>query len=188
LDVHRVFTRSELHASAAFERVVRLDFLLGELLVVAAAVAYARYGPRLARASQADRISTGLVLGVIGLAVQWAASLAAELIGVWWARRHGLIHLGYADAIFENWLGLGGALLALVGLWVVMLTHRRIGERWWLVAAPLFAALSALLALATPSLLPGLHPLRDPRLAATAARLEQQEGVGRIPVRVQSVH
>jgi STE24 endopeptidase len=61
-------------------------------------------------------------------------------------------------------------------------------RRWWLVATPVVVAIAALFAFTSGWLLAGgTHPLRNPRLAADAKRLERREHVPGTPVRVQNV-
>jgi STE24 endopeptidase len=113
-------------------------------------------------------------------------SLPFSVVETWWGRRHGLVHVDYVSAVFANWLGIGGALVVVITLFVVMLAARRVGERWWLVAVPAFTALTVAVAFVTPYAMPGLKPLRAPRVAAAAAALERRDGL-RIPIEVEPV-
>jgi STE24 endopeptidase len=67
-----------------------------------------------------------------------------------------------------------------------MALARRIGPRWWLAGAPLFAAGAAMLVLAQPLLLePRVEPLRDPVLEAQVRALAERTGVGSVDVVVR---
>jgi STE24 endopeptidase len=61
-------------------------------------------------------------------------------------------------------------------------------RRWWLAAGPALLAVGLLFAFVQPYLIPDLHPLRDPSLAADARQIAGNEGVTDAPVRVQDTH
>jgi STE24 endopeptidase len=107
---------------------------------------------------------------------------------LWWQRRHGISHVGYASYLFGNWLSLGVQFVFLCfALAIVMGLARRLGGRWWLAAAPVFVGLELLLAFVSPWLLP-THPLGDATLREAATRLEAREHVARTPIVVETVH
>jgi Zn-dependent protease with chaperone function len=117
---------------------------------------------------------------MIGFALVWAAEVPFAVLEVWWRHRYGLDG-SYVQATVGDWLALGVRFLLLcVALGIVMGLARvpRIGDRWWLPAAPVFVALMALLALVSPWLLGG-----RPFHAAYVAKLERIEHV-HVPVRV----
>jgi STE24 endopeptidase len=143
---------------------------------------YARYGERWTRESAAGPVGTGMLLGMIGFALVWAAQLPFAVLGVWWRHRYGLSG-SYAQATVGNWFALGAEFVVLcVALAIVMnlARLRRIGERWWLPAAPVFVGLTTFLAFVSPWLLGG-----KPFHAPYVARLERIERV-HVPVRVIS--
>jgi STE24 endopeptidase len=189
LDEHRYFSPREIRRAESFGRFTTWNFVLAivaELVVVAA---YARWGARWARESAAGRIGTGMLLGMLGLAFVWLTQVPFDAAQLWWERRHGLSHVGYFQWILGNWLSLGGTFLFIsFALLVVMALARPLGERWWLVGAPFFASLGLLFAFVSPWLIPNVHRLRDPKLAATARSLERKEGVAGTPIDVQDVH
>jgi STE24 endopeptidase len=128
-----------------------------------------------------------MLLGMLGFALLWAAELPFDVLGLWWARRHGLAHTSYWEAIFGGWIALGVEFVFLcAALAIVMGLARRVGERWWILAAPVFVGLATLFAFVYPYLVP-THRLDSPRLRAAVVQLEQREATGRIPVVVEDV-
>jgi STE24 endopeptidase len=148
---------------------------------------YARRGGRFARESAAGPVGTGLLLGMLGFALLWLAELPFDLVTLWWERRHGLVHVGYVEAVVGGWAALGGEFVFLcLALAIVMWLARLVGERWWIAAAPIFVGLATLFAFVLPYLVP-THPLRRPELRDAVTTLERRERVGSIPVVVQDV-
>lgn len=188
LDVHRYFSASELRRTNRYGRVGEVLFVLSQLTLLIVLGAYARWGGRFTRESAAGRIGTGMLLGMLGLALVWIAQLPFSIVELWWERRHGLLKVGYVDALFGNWFALGGEFLSIcLALLIVMGLARRLGERWWIAGAPVFVGIALLFAFLTPYLLQ-TRPLRDRQLAAAAERFEHAEGVPHTPVRVEQVH
>jgi STE24 endopeptidase len=143
---------------------------------------FARFGVRWMRESAAGPIGTGMLLGMIGFALVWVAELPFSVLNVWWRHRYGLSG-SYVQATVGNWFALGvqfALLCAALAIVMGLARARRIGQRWWLLAAPVFVGLRTLLAFVTPWLLGGttFH-------ARYVAELEQTEHV-RVPVRVLS--
>jgi STE24 endopeptidase len=187
LDEHRYFSQHVLAETASFTRIATLISVLALLATLAAAAAYARWGELWAGASLAGPVGTGTLLGMAGLAVVWLAQLPFAFLGVWWERRHGLVHTGYVSAVFQDWGTLAGEFVfASAALLVVMTLARRLGERWWLVGAPLFTAVTLLFVWVQPWLTP-THALHDRRIAAAAAQLERREGTGHVKIVVEDV-
>jgi STE24 endopeptidase len=187
LSPQQYFSPAQLRAAASFERVNRLLWLGGVLVELVVFGLYARRGARFARESAAGPIGTGMLLGMLGFALLWLAELPFAVLGLWWERRHGLMHGSYWEAIFGGWLGLGGRFVFLcLALAIVMGLARAVGDRWWLPAAPVFVGLAALFAFVAPYLVP-THSLADPQLRAAVGRLERVEDVRSIPVVVQDV-
>jgi len=188
VDEHRYFTAAQLHAAASFSTVSDLLFWGATLAQIVALAAFARWGPRWARESAAGPLGTGMLLGMLGFALVWAAQLPVSVVDLWWQRRHGLSHVGYASFAFGDWFALGGRFVFLcLALAIVMGLARKLRRRWWLAAAPVFVGLALLFAFVDPYLL-GTHRLSDPRLQSIAAQLERKEGVGRVPVVVDRIH
>lgn len=188
LDVQRYFSAAELRGAARYGRVEEALFLASQLVVLVVLAAYARWGERFARESAAGRMGTGMLLGMLGFALVWLGQLPGSIVGLWWERRHGLLRVGYFEAIFGDWFALGGKFIAVcVALLIAMGLARLVGERWWLLAAPVVVGIALLFTFLTPYLLT-TRPLQNPELAAAAARFERIEGVPSTPVRVEEVH
>ena len=76
-----------------------------------------------------------------------------------------------------------------IALTVLLLLAGRFGRRWWLVAAPLFVAVGAVLVLVLPWVETiGTRPPHDTPTAARIRQLAREEGVGGTPVRIEDVH
>ncbi|HVM56936.1 MAG TPA: M48 family metalloprotease [Gaiellaceae bacterium] len=186
VDVHRYFTPAQLHAAASYGRFTDVVWLLAVIVELVVFTLYAKRGPRFMRESAAGPIGTGMLLGMIGFALLWLAELPADVASLWWQRRHHLTNVGYVTEIFGNWLGLGARFVFLcLALAIVMGLARRVGERWWIPAAPVFVGLATLSAFVTPYLL-GTHPLHNTRLLAQARPLERIEHV-HVPIVVEPV-
>lgn len=188
LDEHRYFSATELRATASFGRASLLLWVLATLAELVALAVYARKGARFARESAAGRLGTGMLLGMVGFALVWAAQLPFDVAGLWWQRRHHLTHIGYFNHVFGNWLGLGGQFVFLcLALAIVMGLARWLPRLWWVAAAPAFIGLALLFAFVNPYLLP-THRLEQPQLRAASARLERVEHVRHVPIVVEDVH
>ena len=179
LDPRTLFSPQVLHRADDYSDGARLLWLgnvVAELVVLGV---YAIYGIRFARESAAGPIGTGMLLGMLGFGLVWAAQLPVAVLSVWWRHRYGLDG-SYVQATIGNWLALAGAFLFLsFALAIVMGLARRIGRWWWLAAAPFFIGLAILFAFVTPWLLGGraYH-------APYVQRLERVEHVQHVPVRV----
>jgi STE24 endopeptidase len=179
LDPRTLFPATVLRRAEHFSSVERLFWVgntVAQLLVLGL---YARYGVRFTRESAAGPIGTGMLLGMLGFALVWAAQLPFAVLGVWWSHRYGMGG-SYVQATIGNWLALGGTFLFLcLALAIVMGLAHRVGRWWWLPAAPCFIGLTILFAFVTPWLLGG-HTFRAPYVG----RLERIEHVRHVPVRV----
>jgi STE24 endopeptidase len=180
LDQHALFPAGALHRAEHFSDVERLFWLGKTIIELAVLGVFVRYGVRWMRESAAGPIGTGMLLGMIGFAFVWAAELPLAVLTVWWRHRYGLSG-SYLDATVTNWFALGAQFVLLcVALAIVMglARARGIGERWWLLAAPVFIGLRTLLAFIAPWLLGGraFH-------APYVAQLQRAEHV-HVPVRV----
>jgi STE24 endopeptidase len=187
LDPHGYFTAAQLHAVSSFARVNDLFFWGTTVVQIAALAVYARWGARWARESAAGPVGTGMLLGMLGFALVWAVELPFGVLDLWWQRRHHISSVGYASYLFGGWFALGGEFVFLCfALAIVMGFARKLGERWWVAAAPAFVGLALLFAFIGPYLTP-THRLHDPALNAIAARLEAKEHVGHVPIDVENV-
>lgn len=188
LDPARFFSRSFLARAASYQRFSSIDALLGQTVLLAVLVVYARQGHRLMSQSAAGPIGTGMLLGMLGFGVVWIAELPFGLAAVWWERRHHVSHQGYVRFALDGFLALGGRFLFVsLALVIAMGLARALRGWWWLVATPLFGALALLAAFLTIYLTPSVHPLRDRALLAQAAALARREGVPATRVEVQEV-
>jgi STE24 endopeptidase len=188
LNEHAYFTAAQLRAAASFGRFQEVDWVLSTLAELGALALYAWKGARFARESAAGRLGTGMLLGMIGFALVWAAQLPFGVAELWWERRHHLTHVGYLSDIFGNWLALGGQFVFLcLALAIVMGFARLLREHWWLAGAPAFVGLALLFAFVNPYLL-STDRLQSPQLRAAASRLERIEHVRHVPIVVESVH
>jgi STE24 endopeptidase len=182
LDESALFPAHALHRAQHFSSVERLFWLGRTLTQLVVLALFARYGVRWTRESAAGPIGTGMLLGMIGFALVWAAQLPFAILEVWWRHHYGLSG-SYAHATVGNWFDLGAQFVLLcVALAIVMGLARVgwIGDRWWVPAAPIFVGLRILLAFVAPWLLGG-----KPFHAQYVAGLQKTEHV-HVPVRVLS--
>ena len=182
LDEHALFLESTLHRARHYSGVERLFWLGTTITQLVVLGLFARYGVRWTRESAAGPVGTGMLLGMIGFALVWAAELPFSVLDVWWRHRYGLGG-SYVQATVGNWFALGARFLLLCAALAIVMNLarvRRIGDRWWLPAAPVFVGLRVLLAFVSPWLLGGsaFH-------AAYVAKLQRAEHV-HVPVRVLS--
>jgi STE24 endopeptidase len=171
-----------------FERFYHVLWVLSQIALLGTLWVYSRKGAAFARESQAGAIGTGMLLGMLGLAIVWLVDLPFRIAGHWWARRYDLTDAGYLEWLFEDWLVLGVEFLSLcLALLIVMGLARRLGERWWLPGAGVFVAIAALFLFIGPYLDYTTEPLRNQELLDAAKRYEQQLGLDDVPIYVQQV-
>lgn len=178
------FTPAQLHARAQHDAVLRWLGVATIAAQLAALIALARRrvpvrGPALLRAAQ---------LGALAALVLFLARLPFGVAALWWQRRYDIARVGYAQWLLDRLPGLleRVALLALAAAICVALA-RRIGARWWLAAAPIFAALGVVVVVSQPLLTPRLAPLRRPQLVAEIRELGRAQGLEHVDVQVQKV-
>jgi len=188
VDVDGVFGSELVARAERFERFLLILWVLGLVVSLATLALYARYGVRFAEESAAGPLGTGMLLGMLGLAIVWLTQLPFTVVALWWSRRHGVSRMGYFDAVFGDWLALGATFVSIcVALLVVMGLARRVGSWWWIPGAAVFTAIAALGVLVSPYLYTGLERPDDPGLVARYERLERVEGLHGIPLRVEHV-
>jgi len=188
VDVDAVFGSGFVARAERYERFLYVNWALSQVAVLGTLAVYARRGARLARESAAGPIGTGMLLGMLGIALAWLAGLPFSVLALWWDRRHGLSRVAYVDVVLGGWLSLAGAFLALtLGLVVVMWLARWLGSWWWLPAALALGSIAAVLVFAEPYLATGLEPPSDQRLEQSYERLARAEGVDGVTLRVQKV-
>jgi STE24 endopeptidase len=182
------FTAAQLARAERYDRFLRIDFLLAQAAALVVLALYAARGARLMRESAAGRIGTGMLLGMLGLALLWLADLPFAVAAHWWQRRYDVSRVGYGEWLLEHWLGLGGGFLFVsLALLIVMGLAGVLRDRWWVAAAPVFISLAALFAFVYPYLIPDVEPLRDPELQAEARSMAREQGIEPVPVKVEEV-
>ena len=188
IDVDRVFGADLVEEAERYERFLLADWVAAQVVALVTLAVYARYGARYARESAAGPIGTGMLLGMLGLAIVWLTQLPFAIAAVWWERRHDVSEVGYLEAVFTGWLGLGGTFVAIcIALLVVMALARWLGSWWWIPGAAVFTAIASALVLTGPYLTPGLEKSDDPELVRTYERFERAQGVSDIPLRIEEV-
>jgi STE24 endopeptidase len=187
VDETKIFDPALLDETRNFERFLRWNDIASQLVLLAVLVLFAWRGWRFARESAAGRIGTGMLLGMIGLALVWLAQLPFAVADIWWQKRYDIVTAGYLEWALENWLVLGAQFL-FICLWllITMAVAAPLRDRWWLGAAPVFVGLALLLAFVTPYLVPDLHD-PDPALAADAKRIARQTGQEGVDLKVQEI-
>jgi STE24 endopeptidase len=179
--------RETLARADRYERFLRLEFVASQLVLLAVLVAYARYGIRFAKESAAGRIGTGMLLGMIGLALVWVAQVPFRLLEVWWDRRYDQTESGYLETLFANWFQLGAEFLFIsFTLAIVMALAGRFPRRWWLAAAPFFVGLGFLFGFVYPYLTP-TDRLQRADLQAAGRVYAAKQGIEPVSLRVEDV-
>ena len=178
----------EIHERAdRYERFFRIEFVVSQLVLIGVLVLYAKYGIRFAKESAAGRIGTGMLLGMIGLALVWLSQVPFRLAEVWWDRRYDQTDSGYVETLFANWFVLGAEFLFIsFALVVVMAIAGRFPQRWWLGAAPVFIALAFLFGFVYPYLVP-TDRLDRADLQTAGREYAATQGIDPIPLRVEDV-
>jgi STE24 endopeptidase len=190
VDSRSVFPAAVLHRTARYDGLLRWLWLASTLVTLAALLLFVQLGPRIARAWELGRVATGVMVGAVTTLGVWAVGLPFGGVELWWARRYGQEQQGYVTWALGQWPALLGQVVGLtIALTILMLLAGRFGRRWWLVAAPFFVVVGAVLLL----VLPYVQTLgtRPPHHTATAARIRElarKEGVGGTPVRIEDVH
>jgi STE24 endopeptidase len=188
VDVDTVFGPALVDRAERYERFLLVLWALGLVVSLATLALYARYGGRFAEESAAGPLGTGMLLGMLGLAIVWLTQLPFTVVALWWSRRHDVSRMGYFEAVFGDWVSLGATFVSVcVALLVVMGLARRLGSWWWIPGAAVFTAIAAVGVFVSPYLYTGLEQPDDPGLVARYDRLERAEGLRGIPLRVESV-
>jgi STE24 endopeptidase len=188
VDVDGVFGSGLVDRAERYERFLYADWVLAQLVLLGTLAVYAKHGVRFARESAAGPIGTGMLLGMLGLAIAWLTQLPFGLAALWWDRRHDVSEVGYFEWAFGGWLALGGSFVAVcIALLVVMALARWLGSWWWIPGAGVFTAIVALVVFVGPYLVTDLETTHDPKLQRTYERYEQAQGVESIPLRVEEV-
>lgn len=187
VDVDAVFGSALVDRTERHERFLLAAWALSQLALLGVLWLYARRGAGFMKQSAAGRIGTGMLLGMLGLGIVWLVQLPFGLAALWWERRFDTTEVGYVEWAVGDWLQLGATFLSVsLALLVVMALAGWLRERWWLPGAAVFVGVGALFTLVSPYLVT-TEPLRDPELLAAARSYERQQGLSRIPLRVEEV-
>src|SRR5437764_8748571 len=189
LDPHRYFSSGQLSRAAHFQRFDYARWAVQVAATIVALAVLARRSPRLARTIGLGRVGTGVIIGMLMLATLWFVQLPFGFLSQWWDARYGLAPHDYVAWIFAPWAQLGSeAVFALATIAIVMGLAGKLGDRWWVVGAPVFTAIALAFSFAGGYIAAiGTHAVHDPRLRATVQTLERREHVSGTPVRVQKV-
>jgi STE24 endopeptidase len=189
IDLADYFSAAQLEEARDYERFLAINFVLSQVVLIAVLIFYAARGEGFARESAAGRIGTGMLLGMIGLALVWLAQLPFGFAELWWQRRHGVSKLDYLEFAIGDWALLGGQFLfACFVIAIVMGLAGPLRDRWWIAGVPALLGVGLLFTFVTPFLVGENRSLRDARLEQEAKRLARAEGVPDIPVEVDQVH
>jgi Zn-dependent protease with chaperone function len=162
--------------------------VLAEIALFVTLWLYAKRGAGFARESSAGPIGTGMLLGMLGLAIAWIVHVPFALAEHWWQRRWDQNDLSYLEWLFQDWAILAAQFLSIcVALLIVMGLARKLGERWWLPGAAVFVGIAALFSFVAPYLDFTTTPLEDKALLEAASQYEAEYGLGHIPLRVEKV-
>ena len=187
VDESRIFNVGLLDRTDTYERFLRWNGIAAQLVLLAVLALYAWRGWRFTRESAAGRIGTGMLLGMIGLALVWIAQLPFAAADLWWQKRYDVVKAGYLEWAFENWFALGAQFLFICfWLLITMALAAPLRDRWWLGAAPVFAGLALLFAFITPYLVPDQHK-PQPTLAADASVIAREEHLEDVDLKVQEI-
>lgn len=171
-----------------FERLLLVLWMLAQVALVAVLAVYARHGARLRRDSAAGPVGTGMLLGMVGLALVWAAQLPFVLTAAWWARRYEVSRADALDVLVDRSVELLVSFVVLcIAVLVVMQLARRLGEAWWVPAAALVVALAAVVVWASPLVPAGPTAADDPTLVDRYEQLAGAQGVAGVPLRIARV-
>ena len=88
VDVDDAFGAELVEDAERYERFLLADWIAAQVVALVTLALYARYGARYARESAAGPIGTGMLLGMLGLAIVWLTQLPFAIAAVWWERRH----------------------------------------------------------------------------------------------------
>ena len=186
LETDGLFRPTELERAESYARFLRLDFLASQLVLLVVLALYAWRGARFTRESAAGRIGTGMLLGMIGLALVWLSQVPFRLAETWWDRRYDQTDAGYLETLFANWFALGAEFLFIcLALLIVMALAGRWQRRWWIAAAPFFVGLVALFSFIAPYLSP--TESADAALRADNRRFADAQGTEPPRISVEDV-
>ena len=185
IDATNGLGESVVDEAEEFQTFLQWSFIASQLAALGVLVVYALRGARFTRESAAGRIGTGMLLGMLGLALVWISQLPFQLLELWWLRRHELWNAGYLDWFVEIWALLAAEFL-FICLWLVitMALAAVFRSTWWLAAAPVFVGLALLLAFLYPYLVADQRSA-PPELKRDVARFAERQGTEPVKVVVE---
>jgi STE24 endopeptidase len=176
-----------LEEARDFELFLRISFLVSIVVVIVVFALYARWGARFVRESAAGRIGTGMLLGMLGLAILWLVQTPFGLVDHWWQRRHDVSELGYGEWLIINWFALGSEFLFICfALLIIMGLAGLLRFWWWVPGGAVFVGLVALFTFVSPYLIAAQEE-PPPWVVERANQLAAEQGLPEIPVKVQVV-
>jgi len=188
VDADAVFGADLVARAERFERFHHVLWVLSQIALLGTLWLYARRGAAFTRESSAGPIGTGMLLGMLGLAIVWLVALPFRIVGHWWSRRYDLTDLGYVDWLLEDWTLLGAQFVSVcLALLIVMGLARRLGGWWWIPGAGVFVTIAALFTFAAPYLDYTTDPLRDEEILEASKQYRAELGLDGVPVYVQEV-
>jgi STE24 endopeptidase len=189
VDVDAVFGAELVARAERFERFLYVDWILAQVALFAVLVVYAKRGAVFARESAAGPIGTGMLLGMLGLAIVWLVLLPFRLAAHWWSRRYDVTDLDYFTFVLGDWAVLAAQFVSLcLALLITMALARAYGDHWWLPGAAVFALIALVFTWSAPFLAAPTEKLAEPALVAAATEYERELGLeGDIPLRVEEV-
>jgi STE24 endopeptidase len=187
VDASAVLDSELLEEARDFELFLRISFLVSIVVVIVVFAVYARFGARFVRESAAGRIGTGMLLGMLGLAILWLVQTPFGLVDHWWQRRHDVSELGYGEWLIINWFALGSEFLFICfALLIIMGLAGLLRFWWWVPGGAVFVGLVALFTFVSPYLIPAQEE-PPPWVVDEADQLAAEQGLPEIPVKVQVV-
>lgn len=188
VDARAVFGAELVQRAERFERFLYVLWVLSQIALLATLWIYARKGAAFTRESAAGPIGTGMLLGMLGLAIVWLVNLPFRIVGHWWALRYDVTDAGYVTWLLDDWVLLGAQFVSLcLALLIVMGLARFLGDWWWLPGAAAFVAIAALFTFVAPYIDYTTEPLSDETLVEAADRYEDELGLPDVPAYVQEV-
>ncbi|MBA3401914.1 MAG: hypothetical protein H0U05_08000, partial [Actinobacteria bacterium] len=113
VDERTVFGAELVERANRFERFLYVLWALSQVALLATLWVYARKGAAFTRESAAGPIGTGMLLGMLGLAIVWLVNLPFRLVGHWWALRYDVTDAGYVTWLLDDWILLGAQFVSL---------------------------------------------------------------------------
>jgi STE24 endopeptidase len=188
IDESTVFGAELVERAERYERFLYVLWVLSQIALLATLWIYARKGAAFTKESAAGPIGTGMLLGMLGLAIVWLVNLPFRLVGHWWALRYDITDANYVTWLLEDWTLLGAQFVSVcLALLIVMGLARRLGDNWWLPGAAVFVGIAALFTFVSPYIDYTTEPLRDEDLIEAADRFESALGLPDVPAYVQEV-